>query len=178
MPVKKNKRDYPRVNTFLPFEARRLHPEERQDLKSNLTIGSIVIDDSTPPLVEDERLNQWLNMLNAKLDYLISHVAPRDGGISTMAFEPLNISGSGMRVMTKENFNVSDIIEVRIVLQAYPSKILNLYGEVVRVKDATGLPGTYIVGITFLGMNEEVRSEILKFDFSKHREKFITANRS
>jgi hypothetical protein len=177
MPVK-NKRAYPRVNTLMPFTARLIQPGEFQDLNASLTTGGIVLDDSPPPPVEDERLDHWLNMLNAKLDYLISHIAPIDDGNTSMAFEPLNISGSGMRMMTKEKFNVSDIVAVRIILQAYPAKILNLYGEVVRVKAIPDLHGIYTVGIKFVGISEELRHEIVKFDFFEHRAKLMTRKRS
>ena len=33
--------------------------------------------------------------------------------------------------------------------------------------------GSYTTGLQFVGLNETVRDEILKFDFKKHRERLI-----
>jgi len=94
-----NKRGYLRSNTFLPFEARRLDVKEYDNLQCRVSMGSIVID-APPPPVEDEKTNAWLNMLNAKLDYLIRFAPLQHEISSSMTFEPLNISGSGMMMMT------------------------------------------------------------------------------
>jgi len=60
-----------------------------------------------------------------------------------------------------------------MVLQAYPAKILYLYGEVIRLEKTPNHPNINTVGIKFLGMNEEVRDEILKFEFKKHGERLL-----
>jgi hypothetical protein len=170
----KDKRTYTRATTLLPFEVRRLRTDERYGLSCRISKGTIVIDDSQPPPLEDERLNLWLNMLNTKIDYLINLASPKSEIVVYMTFEPLNISGSGMSLMTKEQFDMGDVLEIRIVLQTYPAKILYLYGEVVRIKATPKKPDTYTLGIKFLGMNEEVRNEIIIFDFKKHRERLTT----
>jgi len=43
---------------------------------------------SDPPQVKDESLNRWLNMLNTKLDYLISLTPTKREGSIFMAIEP------------------------------------------------------------------------------------------
>lgn len=169
-----NKRSFPRLNTLLPFEVRRVSSDERKDLKCRISSGTIVIDDSTPPPLEDERLNMWLNMLNTKLDYLISLDTPKLEDIVAMAFRPLNISASGMSLMAKEQVNIGDILEVSVVLSTYPPKVLYLYGETVRIGAAPVKIGGFIIGIKYINMNKEVSDEIIKFDFKKHREKLIT----
>jgi hypothetical protein len=174
MTAKKNKRSYARASTLLPFKVRRLTQTEREGLVCRLVTGGIVIDDAPPPPVEDEKLNLWLNMINAKLDYLIRLSPSRKEEVVFVAIEPLNISGGGMSVATKENFTLGEILEIKIVIQAYPSKVLYLYGDVVRILAMPDKPDTYTMGIKFLGMNEEVLNEILKFDFKKHRQKLIT----
>lgn len=78
-----------------------------------------------------------------------------------------------MRLNSTEHFNIGDMLEIRIVLQMYPAKVLQLYGEVVRMDASASRPNTHTVGIRFVGMTEEVRSEIVRFDFKKHREKLL-----
>lgn len=173
--MKKNDhRSYDRTSTLLPFQARRLLSGKSENLDCRLTVGGIVFEDILPPAVEDERLGKWLNMLNTKLDYLISLTVPEREGFVSMNFEPLNISASGMALIAQEPFDKGDMLEIRMVLQAYPAKILELYGEVVRVKPTPGKPKRYTVGVNFMHMDEHIRDEILKFDFKKHRERLIT----
>jgi Tfp pilus assembly protein PilZ len=171
---KKNLRSYDRTSTLLPFQARRLLSGQREDLDCRLIVGGIVFEDILPSAVEDERLGKWLNMLNTKLDYLISLTVPEREGVVSMNFEPLNVSAGGMALIAQEPFDKGDILEIRMVLQAYPAKILQLYGEVVRVEPTPGKPKRYTVGVNFVHMDEHVRNEILKFDFKKHRERLIT----
>jgi hypothetical protein len=171
------KRNFRRVTTLLPFEARRLDPKGHENLKCQVSNNTIVIDDLTPPQVEDEKLSRWLNMLNTKLDYLISLSPPTQEDVIFMAFELLNISGSGMSLITKESLNIGDILEIKIVIQTYPSKILHLYGKIIRIDETPNRPDTHTLGVNFLDMNEEVRNEITKFDFKKHKERLLIGNK-
>ena len=177
MTVEDNKRLYSRASTLLPFTVRR-SPDQSSDITSRLVTDVIIIDDTLPPRVDDDRLNSWLTMLNTKLEYLISMNSPKNENVVFMAFSPLNISGNGMSLMTKEPFNLGDVLEMRIVLQTYPPKILFLYGELVRIDTTPGETETFIVGVKFLGMNEEVLQEITRFDYKKHRERLITGQKS
>jgi|SRR3990167_6019279 len=172
MAVKVNKRSRPRANTMLPFTVR-LNPGDSGNLMSRLLKGALVITDTPLPQVDDERLNMWLNMINAKLDYLISHAFPRQENVEFMTFEPLSISAGGMNLITGETFNIGDVLEIKMVIQVYPSKIIYLYGEVVRIENVRGETEKYIVAVKFLGMNEAVLKEITKFDFKKHRERLM-----
>ena len=165
----KDKRSHPRANTLMPFQVHRFSRQEGEELNCRISSGGIVIEDWLPPPVEDEHLNIWLNMLNTKLDYLISFTFPRNEWADSMWVEPLNISGGGMSLIAKTQFDIGDILKIRMVLQAYPAKILHLYGDVVRVESTPGKPDSFTIGIKFVGMNEEVRNEIIKFDFKKHR---------
>ena len=168
-----NQRTYPRANTLLPFTVRRRQPDESGEPNCRVATDIIVIDDFVPPPLKDELLNLWLNMLNVKLDYLIRQASPTQEDVVFMSFEPLNISGSGMSLMTQEPFNIGDILEIRMVLQTYPAKILYLYGDIVRTEATPQKVGRYVVSVKFRGMNDDVRNEIMKFDFKKHRKKLI-----
>jgi hypothetical protein len=169
----KDKRKFRRVTTLMPFEVRRVDSKKQENCKCRISKDIIVLDDSTPPQVKDENLNSWLNMLNTKLDYLISLTAPKQNDSFFMAVEPLNISGNGMSLITKGGFDMGDLLEVKVVIQTYPAKILHLYGKVVRCEETPNRPGSYTLGIHFLDMNEEVRNEIVIFDFKKHKEKLV-----
>jgi hypothetical protein len=173
-----NQRTYPRANTLLPFTVRRLRADESREPNCRVATDVIVIDDFRPPALKDESLNLWLTMINTKLDYLIRQTSPKREEVVFMTFEPLNISGSGMSLIAHEPFDIGDILEIRIILQTYPSKILYLYGEMVRIEAASEKSESYTVSVRFLGMNDNVRNEILKFDFKKNQNKLIARNKA
>jgi hypothetical protein len=170
----KNKRSHKRSNTALPVKVRRLPPTEREGLACRIVTRGIVIDEVLPPRVKDEHLNAWLSMLNAKLDYLIRLSPLRREEVDDVEIEPLDISGGGMSLATKEHFTSGEILEIRMVIQAYPPKVLYLYGRIMHINAVPGKPDVYTLGIEFLGMPEEVRNEILRFDFKAHRQKLLT----
>jgi hypothetical protein len=167
----KDNRAHPREDTLMPFQVHRISGQETGDLNCRISLGGIVIEDWLPPPVKDERLNLWLNMLNAKIDYLTSFTFPRSEWANSMRVEPLNISGGGMSLIAREQFDMGEILAIRIVLHAYPAKILHLYGEVVRIESTPENPDRFVIGIKFVGMSEEVRNEIIKFDFKKHKKR-------
>jgi hypothetical protein len=167
------KRSYARRSTIMPFEVRRLQPEEAAALRCRISQNELIIDATSPISVQDERLFKYLNMLNTKIDYLVAALAQAEKSIPSIYFEPVNMSGSGMSLLTKEKFTPGDAIEVRMVIQVYPSKILYLVGAVVRIKETQRDEGTYMAAIKFLNMDEEVRKEILNFDFEKHRARLV-----
>ncbi|MEW6333079.1 MAG: PilZ domain-containing protein [Thermodesulfobacteriota bacterium] len=173
----RNKRVYARASTLLPAKVRRLRPAEREGLACRIVTGGIVIDDAPPPRVDDEKLQMWLSMLNAKLDYLIRLAPARQEEAVHAKIEPLNLSAGGMSLVTDEHFTPGERVEIRIVMQAYPPKVLYLYGEVLRIDAVPEKPGMHLLGIQFEGMSEEVRAEILRFDFRAHRQRMMSRNR-
>jgi hypothetical protein len=168
-----DKRSYTRASTLLPAKVRRLSPTEREGLACRIVTGGIVIDDGPPPPVEDEKLNLWLNMINAKLDYLIRLSPSGQEGVVYTELEPLNISGGGMSLVTKEHFTLGEMVEIKIVIRIYPPKILYLYGNIVRIEAMPDRAGVYTLGIKFSWMRDDIRDEILKFDFKGHRQKMM-----
>jgi hypothetical protein len=169
-----NSRKYSRVNTYLPLETRLVSPEEQEDLNAHVSKVGIVIDAETPPEMKDKALGEWLNILNDKMDFIISVLSSAYGSISSIAFEPLNMSGNGMRIASNKSYDIGSVLEIKLVLSVQPYKILYLYGEVIRVDPTTN---SFNIALKFVGMNDEVRNELLSFDFKKHGRILKTKNR-
>ena len=129
-----NSRKYSRVNTYLPIETRLVSPGEQEDLNARISKVGIIIDAVTPPDLEDKALGEWLNMLNDKMDSIIKVLSSEHESISSVAFEPLNISGNGMRIASNKSYDIGSVLEIKLVLPVQPYRILYLYGEVVRVE--------------------------------------------
>ncbi|MCD6487424.1 MAG: PilZ domain-containing protein [Syntrophobacterales bacterium] len=169
-----NSRKYSRVNTYLPIETRLVSLEEQEDLNARVSKVGIVIDAATPPELKDKVLSEWLNMLNDKMDSIIKVLSSERENISSVAFEPLNISANGMRMTSNKSYDIGSVLEIKLVLPVQPYKILYLYGEVVRVEHNFN---TFNIAVKFIRMNDEVKDELLHFDFKKHGEILKTKNR-
>jgi hypothetical protein len=164
--MKKNTRKYSRVNTYMPFDARLLSPEEHS-LKSRISHDDIIIDSSRLPELEDRDLYLWLSTINSKLDMLLlSH----QENFSEMNFKPLNISASGMRFTSRQSFEVGDLLEIKIVLHASPHKVLYLVAAVIRVEQVSFRINSYNIAVKFLELGDEIKNELLKYDFSRQME--------
>jgi hypothetical protein len=165
-----NKREYRRINTVLPFQTRKVTNKNNCELHSRISSHDTVLHNFIPPKIENEELNMWLHMINAKLDYLINRDLPNNADSFSMNLQPVNISGSGMMTVMKE-FQKGDLLEIKIALQSSPTKVIHLHGEVVRVEENPRQPGTKKVGVKFSDMDEAVRNEILTFDFKTYHER-------
>jgi hypothetical protein len=164
--VKRNNRKYSRINTYMPFDVRLLSPEEHS-MKSRISDDDIVIDSMRLPEIEDKDLYAWLSAINSKLDMLLMS---RKDNFCEMVFKPLNISASGMRFSSKQKFNNGDLLEIKIVLHVDPHKILYLVAVVMRVEQLSFKLNSYNIAVKFLEMTDEIKNELLKYDFSRQAE--------
>ena len=162
-----DKREYARVAAYLPFEVRLVLPEDQKVHISRISGGAVLSDYAKPPELEDKFLSQWLNMLNAKLDTIISSLSVEREGFSTLIFQTLTISGSGMSFNSKETYNKGDLLEIKILLYMYPHVALYVYGYVVK-SEREG--DDFNTAVRFTEMSDDIRDEIIKFVFSRQRE--------
>ena len=87
-----------------------------------------------------------------------------------MSFQPLNISASGLQFVSREKFDIGDLLEIRIVLHVDPHKVMYLLSSVVRVEPLSFRMNTYSVAVKFFDLTDEIKTELLKYDFRKQRE--------
>lgn len=160
-------RDFARVTTYLPFEVRLISAEEREVRKSRISGMAVLSDFSKPPEPEDKLLAQWLNMINAKLDSIISTLSVEREGFKSLTFQPINISGSGVGFKSKERYIKGDFLEMKILLYMYPHVALYLYGDVTKSEQAGE---NFYTGVRFTEMSDDIREEIIKFVFRRQRE--------
>lgn len=164
--MKKNTRKYSRVNTYMPFDARLLPPEEH-GLKSRISDDDIIIDSMRLPELEDKDLYAWLSAINSKLDMLL---LSQQENFVEMNFKPLNISASGMRFTARQRFEVGDFLEIKIVLHVNPHKVLYLIAAVIRVEQVSFKLNSYNIAVKFMDISDEIKNELLKYDFSRQAE--------
>ena len=166
---KKNERRFSRVNTYLPFAVRLVPLKERKLVKSRIAKSSLVVDFTMSPPVNEPVLAEWLLKLNNKLDTIIHLLSPETKGFLPINFRIMNISGNGMRFTSKNTYKIGDFLEIQMVLYPYPYQVIYLYWKVVRLEP--GDSDNYSIAIEFTHLDEDVRQEVMNFDFKKHREK-------
>jgi hypothetical protein len=162
-----NKREYSRVNAYIPFEVRIVPPELRPDIRSRIYGETVLPDIKGLPDVQDQVLSGWLTMLNAKLDTIIRLLTIHKEGFDCMPFKYVTISGSGMSFTSLEPFALGDILEIKLMLFMSQSVALYVYGE---VRQTESLQNVHYISVQFTGTDDAIRDEIIRFVFEKERE--------
>ena len=122
---------------------------------------------------ELEQLRACLRRLEEKLDLFLEQVNANPSEDEDVNFEPcfVNISGSGMRLPTKERFEVGDCLEIRVILPIMPNQPIHLLGEVIHILDTPdsvrkiGKRYRFDTGVKFISLLEEDRERIVQYAF-------------
>lgn len=162
-----NSREYSRADAYLPIQIRKVTGEERELVRCRFPGQAILPEFAMPPEVEDKVLSDWLIMLNTKLEYIINTLQLNSEGFSSLPFQHVNISGSGMSFRYPEPLETGELVEIKTVLYMMHPVSVYLYGEVVasRKKEKD-----YRTSVRFVLMDEPVRDEIVRFVFERQRE--------
>lgn len=160
-------REFSRVEAYIPFAVRVVSPEERPNIKSKISGETVLAEYQTLTDVEDKLLSDWLKMLNAKLDSIISMLTFQREGFGSLPFVQVNISGGGLGFNSKEKYNKGDVLEIKMLLPMMPPVALYIYGEVVKIEQQIN---SYAIAVKFIAMDEDIRDEIVKFVFRRQRE--------
>lgn len=160
-------REAVRIDVTIPFEA---HPITEDDLKKKnaRVVGDMPIF-SYIPLKDtlDEALNNWLKIINAKLDYLINLLTCDKEGFTTLPYQSVNISEKGISFITDAPLNIGQAVEVKMVLDLYQSLGFYLYGRVVRCEPKEN---RYQIGLEWLPMSPDIRDKLGFYILHKQRE--------
>jgi hypothetical protein len=161
-----NRREFCRVDVYIPMEYRLVDPEERSLVKSRIS-GEVLLPDFTmmPPL-QDQQM-EYLNQFNHKLDTIIRMLALQFEGFHALPFKFISLSGSGMKFSSQSPFSHGDLLEFKMILTLYQPIAFYLYGEVIRVEKQTS---GYFINIQFTAINDMIRDKIIKFVFEMERE--------
>ncbi len=160
-------REFSRVDTCVPFEFRRIPKEEQVNLRSRISSEPSVISGGVPEL-DDEALQTWLKMLNSKLDTVLNYIMFQREGFSNLKMRPLNISGGGMSFTSNENYQIGEVLEIKMMLHIFQPVALFLYGKVVKIGTA-GPGGQFDTAVQFIEIDDEIANTIVRFVFEVQR---------
>lgn len=117
-----------------------------------------------------------LNSINRKLDFIIKHLEKSgEENIFNREPEEVNISGSGIRFKSNEDFKAGEFLDIKLVLPISSGIIIELIGQVVRCnslseKAADSDEKLNEVAVEFAAINEDDREFIIRYVFKRQRE--------
>ncbi|MEW6220309.1 MAG: PilZ domain-containing protein [Thermodesulfobacteriota bacterium] len=160
-------REYLRVDAQIPLAVRRVPASEVRPRRARLAGEAFLSEWHTVPEVEDKRLNDWLVMLDAKLNAIISMLSFQDQGFHALPVCAVNISGGGMGFATAEAYSPGETLELKLILPFTPPVGLYVYGQVVKSEPAAE---GHLTAIQYQNMDEEIRDDIVRYVFERERE--------
>lgn len=117
--------------------------------------------------VDTETL-KGLDILNAKLDFIIGLLSDKRAQESRLTRHRVNISAGGISFITKHDYCTDDFIEMEIMLPLFPPVFLNLLGRVRKV--TASREGHLRIGVEFLFRTHSEERAIAQYVFQRHRE--------
>jgi len=162
-----NRREYSRVDVYIPVDFRLVPDEERRLVKSRIS-GEVVLADfhQMPPL-ENHPQREWMDLLNAKLDKIIQTLTLQSEGFHSLPFKFVSISGNGMTFSSLQGFSPGDLLEIKMILTLHKPAALYLYGEVVKVQRQTS---GYLIAVSFQMIDDGIQDRLIQFAFETERE--------
>lgn len=162
-----NRREYSRVDVYIPVSFRLVPDEERQLVKSRISGEAVLADFHQIPPLEHHPQREWMNLLNAKLDMIIEILTLQSEGFHSLPFKFVTLSGSGMSFSSQQGFSPGDLLEIKMMLTLHKPAALYLYGEVVKVQRQTS---GHFIAVCFKQIDDDIRDRIVQFAFEKERE--------
>ncbi|MFH1081198.1 MAG: PilZ domain-containing protein [Pseudomonadota bacterium] len=163
------RREYSRVDAYVPCEYRLVLTEERPYVQARIAGDNIASEHSnlsdrgnTDPVLEE-----WLQILNSKLDTIIHLMKLRQDGYFELPYKAVNISGGGMSFSVPEAIPLGEVLEIKIMLTFQQPVILIIYGEVVK---SDLINDCHFVAVHYIHMDDSIRDMIVRFVFERERE--------
>jgi c-di-GMP-binding flagellar brake protein YcgR len=161
-----NRREYSRIDAYIPLEYRHINIEELHQRKSRISGEVMLANFSIMPPVENHPQMEYLNLLNKKLDTIIQMMALHNEGFHSLPFKFVSLSASGMQFSSQQHFSLGDLLELKMMLTLYQPEAIYVYGKVVRVgKQSSG----YFINVSFTEIADAIRDKIIHFIFETER---------
>jgi|WetSurMetagenome_2_1015567.scaffolds.fasta_scaffold249848_2 hypothetical protein len=165
-------RDSFRVHDVMSVKARKVSGDETPYMRSRVFTGFSIEASDTGSSDETLQPQTWkiLVAINKKLDLIMERLHLESEKFLAAENRQVNLSESGMRFAIDERVEADDIIEIKMILPAYPPVGILTFGKVVRV--AARGDNTYDIAVHFLDtdIDSKVKEEIVKYLIRRQRE--------
>jgi len=164
---RKERREFSRVNTWIPFEYHPVPKDEWGNMRSRFLGPTTTRETALPLETGSQPVVEYLNKLDMKLDLLIHMLAIQQEGFHNLPCRAVNISGGGIGFPTGEELPVGAVLEIKMLLSHPHPVAVYVYGKVAKcMKTGEG----FYAGVKFICMDEAVRDGIIRFVFERERE--------
>ena len=183
MEKESNSRTHLRMDVMILLQYRKLSAEEYEEIektnpndhKLNLSLQSFTLQPFLDDKDKEEEtghidpfVTNALLDINIKLSLILSMLSgDKETSIFTKEPTEVNLSEGGIGFTIKEKVEAGEILELRMMLPAFPIAIIRVWGKVVRVNPQGN---GYKVGIQYTKIKEEDQNIIVHHIFKKQRE--------
>lgn len=163
------RREYSRVDAYIPFEYRIVADEEMDHLQARIS-GDTAASELRPiPDMGDHDyiFGEWLKILNLKMDMVIRLITLQREGFFGLPFKAVNISGGGMSFLLPQAIALGTVLEIKLMLARNQQLALFVYGEVTKSVQNND---SHLIAVRYVHMDLSIRDEIIRYVFERERE--------
>lgn len=157
-----------RVDDVIQVSLKKIEPQKLYRCRMFYGLGQVCSIDING---EDYGVNPYilkiLKNIDEKLSMLLERIEMEREGFNKTDFQIVNISASGIRLVTKEDCMEDDIVEIKMLLPSVPTIGIIAYGKVIKVKD---VEGGKEIAVNFIDMDEEICDELVQYTLKRQRE--------
>lgn len=164
-----DRREYFRVDDVFPVDCKKV--KNADAAKRPKLVAGFSSETGTLELPEDAVHPRLWNMLvdiNTKLGMILERLDLQKEGFAQIENRRVNLSATGLKVITPEKAEVGDNLEIKMLLPTYPPIGILAFGRVVRAVKADN--DEYELALHFDDMDEDIRDEIIQYTLKRQRE--------
>ncbi len=160
-------REAVRIDVVIPIEVKPISERDLENSRARM-VGDVPLF-SYIPIKDtlDEALNNWLKLINAKLDYLINLLTREKEGFNKLPFKKVNLSEKGLRFPSEIPFEPGSFAEVKLVLDLYEPLGFYLYGKILRCEKKEDY---YEVALEWINLPPYIKEKLGFYVLQKERE--------
>jgi hypothetical protein len=162
------RREFSRVDAYISLHTRVVPEDQRHNLQSRSSAEPALSHFQPLPVLEDTALSESIRTINSKLDAILNILMFHDKDFYCLKTGQVNISGSGLSFDSKEQCELGQLMELKLVFPETPEVMLCVYGEVMKCERNES--GDFQISVRFTVIDEEIRDKIIKYVFDKQRE--------
>lgn len=155
---------YSKIDAKIHIGSRLLSDSDAASLQSRLGgLETSKREFPDPPTINDPLLNEYLGLLNAKMDSILEKLSGRAKASSTLRSRPVSISAGEIMFPSDTEYKLGNKIEIQMLLPSKRPISLIVLGEVIKASGP-------LTTARFINTEEDVRQKIADFVFYRERE--------
>ena len=169
-------KEYEKLSTFYINRRTANRPASKRYEADALALDWISLENETgynPFLVQLlSYIDKKMDMILFRQEEILKHLTPSEqkGSINDTG-ECIDISGTGLNILTDQNLKKETILELLIEPIIYPPVHIVTLGKVLRTKATRKKERSgFEVSVRFTSINEDDREELIKYIFKRQRE--------